>query len=100
MSWTIYQGMKTEPDNFSSAMEQELDISTLSTKMALFWLVFGLILLVVSSRMLVWGAVEIAQDFGISDIIIGLTIVAIGTSLPELASSILEIGRASCRERV
>lgn len=89
MSWTIYQGMKTEPDNFSSAMEQELDISTLSTKMALFWLVFGLILLVVSSRMLVWGAVEIAQDFGISDIIIGLTIVAIGTSLPELASSIL-----------
>src|SRR5690554_522639 len=63
MSWTIYQGMKTEPDNFSSAMEQELDISTLSTKMALFWLVFGLILLVVSSRMLVWGAVEIAQDF-------------------------------------
>src|SRR5690554_3386174 len=89
MSWTIYQGMKTKPDNFSSAMEQELDISTLSTKMALFWLVFGLILLVVSSRMLVWGAVEIAQDFGISDIIIGLTIVAIGTSLPELASSIL-----------
>jgi len=89
MSWTIYQGMKTEPDNFSSAMEQELDISTLSTKMALFWLVFGLILLVVSSRMLVWGAVEIAQGFGISDMIIGLTVVAVGTSLPELASSVI-----------
>ena len=89
MSWTIYQGMKTEPDNFSSALEQELDISTLSTKMALFWLVFGLILLVVSSRMLVWGAVEIAQGFGISDMIIGLTVVAVGTSLPELASSVI-----------
>ncbi len=39
--------------------------------------------------MLVWGAVEIAQAFGVSDLIIGLTVVAVGTSLPELASSII-----------
>ena len=39
--------------------------------------------------MLVWGAVDIARSFGVSDIIIGLTIVAVGTSLPELASSVL-----------
>ena len=38
--------------------------------------------------MLVWGAVNIAQALGVSDLLIGLTIVAIGTSLPELASSI------------
>ena len=47
-----------------------------------------MIFLVIGSRFLVWGGVEIAQFFGISDLIIGLTIVAIGTSLPELASCI------------
>jgi cation:H+ antiporter len=46
------------------------------------------VLLVVSSRALVWGAVEIARTLGVSDLLIGLTIVAVGTSLPELASSI------------
>lgn len=51
-------------------------------------LLLGLVLLVVSSRALVWGAVEIARSLGVSDLLIGLTIVAIGTSLPELASSI------------
>lgn len=50
--------------------------------------VAGIILLVVSSRMLVWGAVFVAKSLGVSDLLIGLTIVAIGTSLPELASSI------------
>ena len=42
-----------------------------------------------SSQLLVWGAVEIAKYFGVSDLVIGLTIVAVGTSLPELASSII-----------
>lgn len=49
----------------------------------------GLVLLVVSSKMLVWGAVNIATAMGISDLVIGLTIVALGTSLPELAASIV-----------
>lgn len=52
------------------------------------WLLLGLTLLVLSSRCLVWGAVSIAQSLGVSDLLIGLTIVAVGTSLPELASSI------------
>jgi cation:H+ antiporter len=56
---------------------------------AVAWLAVGLTLLIVSSRILVWGAVEIAHGFGVSDLIIGLTIVAVGTSLPELASSII-----------
>ncbi len=55
---------------------------------SVFWLLLGLALLVASSRALVWGAVEIARTLGVSDLLIGLTIVAIGTSLPELASSI------------
>ena len=51
-------------------------------------LIVGLGLLIVSSRMLVWGAINVAQALGVSDLLIGLTIVAVGTSLPELASSI------------
>jgi cation:H+ antiporter len=60
----------------------------MSTGMATTWFLLGLVLLLVSSRMLVWGAVNIAQAFGVSDLIIGLTIVALGTSLPELAAGI------------
>lgn len=58
---------------------------------SIFWLLLGLVLLVVSSKMLVWGAVEIARALGMSDLLIGLTIVAVGTSLPELASSIAAV---------
>ena len=60
-----------------------------SLSKSVLWLVLGLVLLVASSRMLVWGAVEIARSLGVSDLLIGLTIVAVGTSLPELASSIM-----------
>jgi cation:H+ antiporter len=74
-------------------MESKLKAYTISMKLALFWLFGGLILLIVSSRILVWGAVEIAQGFGISDLIIGLTVVALGTSLPELASSLVAAHR-------
>ncbi|SDL86793.1 cation:H+ antiporter [Franzmannia pantelleriensis] len=55
---------------------------------ALAWLTLTLALLVVSSRLLVWGASELARGFGISELVIGLTIVAIGTSLPELAACV------------
>ena len=51
-------------------------------------LLLGLIGLLLASRILVWGAVGIAQAAGISDLVIGLTIVAVGTSLPELAAGI------------
>ncbi len=69
--------------------EYEAGIPTdLSLRQSVMWLVIGLIVLIGSSRLLVWGAVGIAEHFGISDLIIGLTIVALGTSLPELAASI------------
>ncbi|OIO66550.1 MAG: calcium/sodium antiporter [Zetaproteobacteria bacterium CG_4_9_14_3_um_filter_49_83] len=55
---------------------------------SIMWFIVGLLILIASSRMVVWGAVEIAHYFGVSDLIIGLTIVAIGTSLPELVASI------------
>jgi cation:H+ antiporter len=69
--------------------EHEQDeIEKRSTQSSLFWLVIGLLLLILSSKALVWGATQIAVSFGVSNLIIGLTIIAIGTSLPELAASI------------
>jgi len=58
---------------------------------AIFFVIVGLALLIISSRVLVWGAVGIAHALGVSDLIIGLTIVAVGTSLPELASSLAAV---------
>ena len=55
---------------------------------SIFWILFGLALLVGSSRALVWAAKDIAIALGVSELIIGLTIVALGTSLPELAASV------------
>jgi cation:H+ antiporter len=60
----------------------------LPLKQSIIWTIVGLLLLLVSSKMLVWGASNIASQLGVSDLIIGLTIVAIGTSLPELAATI------------
>ena len=62
-----------------------------ATSAGLAWLKFlgGLVLLVISSRVLVIGAVNVATALGVSELIVGLTIVAIGTSLPELAASVV-----------
>lgn len=60
----------------------------LSMGSAILGFTIGLILLIISSRIVVWGAVEIAHFLGVSDLVIGLTIVAIGTSLPEMVASI------------
>jgi len=60
----------------------------LPTSKAIMWLVIGMIMLPLSSSYLVDSAVVIAKLFGMSDLVIGLTIIAIGTSLPELAASI------------
>lgn len=57
-------------------------------RMATLWTIIGLVLLLISSKMLVWGASNIATQMGVSDLVIGLTIVAIGTSLPELAATL------------
>jgi cation:H+ antiporter len=89
MAWTIWQGSRRDGDTLGDAMEQTLAAGTMPIRRAVFWLVAGLVLLIVSSRILVWGAVKVAVSLGVSDLIIGLTVVAAGTSLPELASSII-----------
>ncbi|CCE22226.1 calcium/sodium antiporter [Methylotuvimicrobium alcaliphilum] len=89
MGWTIIQGLHKDSDSFEKEMESELQANAMTLGRALFWIAVGLVLLIVSSQMLVSGAITIAQSLGVSDLIIGLTIVAIGTSLPELASSVI-----------
>lgn len=90
MGWSIWQGLRQGDDAMAGDVQkQEEAAGEMPLRRAVFWMVAGLVLLVVSSRLLVWGAVEIAHSFGVSDVIIGLTIVAVGTSLPELASSVV-----------
>ncbi len=87
--WMIHiarQGKADADDPLESELEAEIPRG-MTTAKAVFWLFVGLIGLLVASRFLVWGAVEIAHAFGVSDLVIGLTIVAVGTSLPELAAS-------------
>lgn len=72
------------------AEELEAEIPTaVTTAAALLWFLVGLATLIIASRMLVWGSVEVATAFGVSELVIGLTIVAVGTSLPELAAAVV-----------
>ncbi|WP_187298787.1 calcium/sodium antiporter [Marinobacter sp. F3R11] len=91
MGWSIFQGMRSKGDSLTSEAEAQIGPELMPMKTAIIWLIIGLILLVASSRLLVWGAVTIAQSLGVSDLVIGLTIVAIGTSLPELASALAAV---------
>lgn len=91
LGWSIWTGIKGKGDALDADVNVEIDSEAMPLKKAIFWLIVGLVLLVGASRLLVWGAVTIAQAFGISDLVIGLTIVAVGTSLPELASSLMAI---------
>lgn len=89
IAWSIISALKSKNDALESEIEDELVEHEMSLKAGVFWLVLGLVLLIGSSRLLVWGAVGVAHEFGVSDLIIGLTIVALGTSLPELAASVI-----------
>ncbi len=88
MAWSTREGMKSGDDALAEEFTEDLESKKRTLGISFFWLLLGLALLLASSRSMVWGAVEIATHLGVSDLVIGLTIVAIGTSLPELASSI------------
>lgn len=83
----LYIGIKTDKDEFSDELEAEFDLD-ISIKRAMIYLLMGIIMLPVASQVMVIGATDIATHFGVSDMVIGLTIVALGTSLPELAATI------------
>ena len=73
----------------SEAIKESEDIPEFSMGTAILWFVIGLAVLLVSAEITVWGAKSIATHLGVSELIIGLTVVAIGTSLPELAASVM-----------
>jgi len=93
VSWTIFVALRTRGDHLEAETDELLSAQAMPIRKALFWLAMGLVALIISSRILVWGAVSIAHTLGVSDLIIGLTIVAFGTSLPELAASIIAVRR-------
>lgn len=89
--WQIYAALTSKEDALEADCEADVIALDSSLSKSILKLVLGLVVLVASSRLLVWGAVDIAAQLGVSDLIIGLTIVALGTSLPELAASIAAV---------
>lgn len=79
---------RSDPLQREFAREIPADVGT---AMALLWFAVGLAALLLGSQAIVWGAVSIARSFEVSDLLIGLTVVAVGTSLPELAASITSV---------
>ncbi|MEM9621345.1 MAG: calcium/sodium antiporter [Pseudomonadota bacterium] len=87
--WRLVRSQKQPNQEISPSLQEELDeLPDMTTLQAVAWLVVGLLILLVSAQVLVYAASTIAQRLGVSDMIIGLTIVAVGTSLPELAATI------------
>ena len=88
--WMTHIGIKEKSSHDPISEEFADEVPTnLSMSRAGFWIVVGGLCLLGSSKLLVWGAVAIAHTMGVSDLVIGLTIVAMGTSLPELAASVM-----------
>lgn len=84
VGWMFY-------DSKSPATEHDFDADIPTSEKngpAIIWFLISLLLLIASARAMVWGVTEIARDFNISELVIGATILAIGTSLPELAASV------------
>lgn len=89
MIWLTKLGMSSAAnDPLLEDYEAEIP-RNVSTKMAAFWFIVGLVTLLFGAELLVDGAIEVAKAFGISEVVIGITLVALGTSLPELAVSLI-----------
>ena len=86
LGWLVWQGNSRPDDSIGVELEDNIDRTNIKTSSIIT--VISLLVLLVSARVLVWGAVEIARAANVSELMIGLSIVAIGTSLPELAATI------------
>ncbi|MDP0562823.1 MAG: calcium/sodium antiporter [Candidatus Endonucleobacter sp. (ex Gigantidas childressi)] len=90
---TLYLMFRWQKNSLEEPLIEAAKTPELPTSTALLKLFGGLIVLLISSQVLIWGAVQIAKFMGVSELIIGLTIIAIGTSLPELAASVMSAVR-------
>ena len=89
MIWLTRLGMRSAPTD-PIKVEYEAEIpSNVRTKTAVLWLLFGIVTLLIGAELLVDGAIEIAVFLGVSEVVIGILLVALGTSLPELAVSMV-----------
>jgi cation:H+ antiporter len=90
MGWIVREGLREGRENGDALAEEFKEEIPEGMPMgrAAFWVVVGLVVLLGSSRLLVEGASSLARHFGVTDLVVGLTVVALGTSLPELAASV------------
>jgi len=86
LGWLVWQSNSRPNDSIGTEFDDNIKNTSIKTSSLIT--VIALVVLLVSARVLVWGAVEIARAANVSELMIGLSIVAIGTSLPELAATI------------
>lgn len=86
LGWLVWQSNSRPNDSIGAEFDDNIQNTNIKTSS--LTTVIALVVLLVSARVLVWGAVEIARAANVSELMIGLSIVAIGTSLPELAATI------------
>ena len=88
MVWLARLGMRSAA-NDPIKIDYEAEIpDDVTMTIAIAWLIIGLAILLVGAKMLEYGAIGVAEELGVSEVVIGVTIVAFGTSLPELAVSL------------
>lgn len=91
----IYKLTKTDKEIQATMIEDSTDATSISLSRSIFMIVLGLGGLIIGGKWIVDGAVAFAQSFGVSEALIGLTIVAIGTSLPEMATAVVAVYKKS-----
>jgi len=87
LGWLVWQGTSRPDDSIGVEFDDNIN-EDISIKTSSIITVIALVVLLISAKVLVWGAVEIARAANVSELMIGLSIVAVGTSLPELAATI------------
>lgn len=91
--WTLYTAKHVKTDSLNADCNEAFELEPKHVKRAIWSMTGGLLGLLIASKILIWSAEALAARLGISDLIIGLTVVAVGTSLPELASSLIAAKR-------
>ena len=89
VGWIVWSGVRAGRRDSETAEAVNEMSGRMTGAWAAVWLAIGLVVLLVSARLVVWGAASLAGQLGIGELVIGLTVVALGTSLPELAATIV-----------
>ena len=93
MIWLVRLGLRSSAgDPLQAEFDAEIP-KHMSMRVAIFWLVVGIVTLLLGARWMVDGAIDIAKILGVSEVVIGITMVALATSIPELAVSVVSAFR-------